>query len=297
MPWCPNCKNEYVAGITVCADCGATLVDSLNDVAQEPLTFGTQADMEQLTAFLEYSKLKSVRMRPTEDNGIYEVCVSAQERKKAVRLASVFQQQIMEAAVSRQTQAADRPDRQETAPETEQMEEQSQDLPNAMHLGRKVRASSGVYVDSAKKAEETKSGGYTLLIGGILGLIVLALLVSGVLPVRLNPSSQLLTCLVMGGMFVFFIVMGIQSMQSYKKQAAQAVTEHSLNDEMQQFCDEYFKPEKLDQTAGVEVDDMDEMKYFKRAALMKYLLAEQFQDLSDGHLDSFVDEIYPKIFE
>ena len=27
--WCPKCKNEYVAGITTCADCGVELVDSL----------------------------------------------------------------------------------------------------------------------------------------------------------------------------------------------------------------------------------------------------------------------------
>lgn len=31
MPWCPKCKNEYVEGITVCADCGSRLVESLED--------------------------------------------------------------------------------------------------------------------------------------------------------------------------------------------------------------------------------------------------------------------------
>lgn len=29
--WCPNCKNEYVKGITRCADCGVELVDFLPD--------------------------------------------------------------------------------------------------------------------------------------------------------------------------------------------------------------------------------------------------------------------------
>ena len=28
MPWCPKCRNEYVEGMTVCADCGCALVDS-----------------------------------------------------------------------------------------------------------------------------------------------------------------------------------------------------------------------------------------------------------------------------
>lgn len=29
--WCPKCKNEYVPGITKCADCGVDLVESLKD--------------------------------------------------------------------------------------------------------------------------------------------------------------------------------------------------------------------------------------------------------------------------
>lgn len=31
MAWCPNCKYEYKKGIIKCADCGADLVDSLED--------------------------------------------------------------------------------------------------------------------------------------------------------------------------------------------------------------------------------------------------------------------------
>ena len=29
MAWCPKCRNEYVEGVTVCADCQVPLVDEL----------------------------------------------------------------------------------------------------------------------------------------------------------------------------------------------------------------------------------------------------------------------------
>lgn len=31
MPWCPKCKEEYREGITVCAECGETLVEELEE--------------------------------------------------------------------------------------------------------------------------------------------------------------------------------------------------------------------------------------------------------------------------
>lgn len=37
MAWCPKCKNEYVEGITVCADCGTELVDSLEIAETEEI--------------------------------------------------------------------------------------------------------------------------------------------------------------------------------------------------------------------------------------------------------------------
>lgn len=38
MPVCPKCKYEYVEGVTICPDCGATLTDKLKLKKQEELT-------------------------------------------------------------------------------------------------------------------------------------------------------------------------------------------------------------------------------------------------------------------
>lgn len=47
--WCPKCKNEYVEGITHCADCGMELVESLDDeVAQNETIFESDSFSENV---------------------------------------------------------------------------------------------------------------------------------------------------------------------------------------------------------------------------------------------------------
>ncbi len=56
MPWCPNCKYEYKDGILTCADCGATLVSSLEEIEameeskrlkEEQAYFQTQQELKE----------------------------------------------------------------------------------------------------------------------------------------------------------------------------------------------------------------------------------------------------------
>lgn len=65
MPWCPNCKEEFVRGVANCSDCGAPLVDALpgEDASGRPIpgsdepslltTVSGEAQAEMLRARLE----------------------------------------------------------------------------------------------------------------------------------------------------------------------------------------------------------------------------------------------------
>lgn len=239
MPWCPKCKYEYVEGMTVCADCGSQLVDSLDEV-QEP---------------------------PKHEEPIYEAMDEMMEEEMA-------------------------------GEDAEDFPELPEDAANAVHMGRMMQQlkKGGVYEDATKKAEEFKSGAYTLIIVGVLGLLALGLLISGVLPVRLDPSSQFLMCLVMAFLFIVFIVMGVLSFKSYQTQASKAVRESALKDELVRYCMENMDTEEIDRAAGAGCDDPDEIRYFKRTEEMRRCITEHFLNLEEGYLDNFIDEIYPKIF-
>ena len=78
MPWCPKCETEYREGITVCADCGSTLVEDLSSSPQiseaQSLEEAFQnMSEEEAAAFFEETKKEAMerRKRLAESPGLY----------------------------------------------------------------------------------------------------------------------------------------------------------------------------------------------------------------------------------
>ncbi len=67
-----------------------------------------------------------------------------------------------------------------------------------------------VYVSKETKKEDMKSTAYAFLSVGILGLLLLALLWAGILTVQLAEYMKVMLTVVMGAMFLVFVVVGIR---------------------------------------------------------------------------------------
>ena len=226
----------------------------------------------------------------TEYQDGYTVCSDC----GSTLVESLEQAAAEEAAEYIRNAAASFPD--DTGFETEEIQEtQEETLPEGKELLHD-KTHHGVYEGASDKAENFKSGAYTLLTAGIVGLVVVGLLACDLLPIHLTLFSKVATCLVMGTMFIAFIVMGASSYKSYRKHATQAVAESQLKEELVKYCQERLNRELIDQTASVLETESDETAYFKRSAAMKQLISENFLNLDEEYLDHFIDEMYGQIY-
>lgn len=68
MPWCPKCETEYREGITVCADCGSALVESLSAQEEFPASKTPEEMIQNMSEedariFLEETQKEAMERR------------------------------------------------------------------------------------------------------------------------------------------------------------------------------------------------------------------------------------------
>lgn len=163
----------------------------------------------------------------------------------------------------------------------------------AMERRKQLAETPGLYVESSKKAQDFKSGGFSLLFVGGLGLIFVLLVLFNIIPLHMNLFSKYLIIGVMGAMFILFTVMGFLSIKSYKKFEIKASEEDNLTQKLTVWCQENLKKENIDK--DIE-ETSEELLYFQRSETMKELISNKFMNLDAAFLDSFIDDIYPDIF-
>lgn len=293
MAWCPVCKNEYRPGIKVCADCGAELVESLENNDLETLVYGEQDLLLRIKSFLEANGIKYVYVEYVPERELYQLQVPHNDMEKSVEMVRFFMTKHMEEQQQRMQEEAARGN---ISPEQlKQFQEQMNAQKNQQTAKRKAPK---LYESSAHKAEENRASAWALLIIGFVTLVLIICCVTGVfkLPNFFNGSYMFFG--VMGLLSVIFIITGFLSMKKAKSLDADVESENNLKDSLKTWCEENLKAEEIDHYIEMRAPGMDEAtKFFPRIELIKARINHQFLNLDQGFLDQFVDEVvYEMIF-
>lgn len=163
--------------------------------------------------------------------------------------------------------------------------------------------------------KEYRSSAWALLIVGGIGLLLVVLGMTGVLPLQLD--NPYLFYGVMMSVFILFIVMGAVSFRSARFFAEKTKADKTLMETVEGWCLENLKAEDIDIGQDLamteEVEDLEsdgtteilddpektisQEKYFVRVEYMKQRINSQFMNLDQDLLDRYVDErLYDLIF-
>jgi hypothetical protein len=287
MAWCPKCRNEYVEGITICADCGVELVDILpeevNPEAPAVLCHVDSAEIgSKFVMFLNYGNIQTaglLQSGETEEEG-FDVVVAEFEREAA---ESIF------AGVDSMEELSET-DISDLVPDMEKKLEELQDEEANQMFSDLRTETSTVYVKKKDKYNDLKFSGISFIVFGILGAGLLIANLTGLIHI-FNPFSSLIMALV----FLVFFGVGIASLIRAGKLKAIVYEEEKVTNEVLDWMETNITDEYIAALEDAEASEED--NYFQvHAALCKELSA-QFTFLNEDYVEQLMDERYNQYCE
>ncbi len=333
MPWCPVCKNEYTEGVKVCADCGAALVDSLDERKEVLLCSGEEALILQMQKFMEYNDIPVIFEQEGEEACLYVLPKHERRAKQAARVfltesASEAARRSMASkldaeAVENDSAESDEdilPENLEDFGEIQEAEDglagedgvRQEDAASLIKDGAALQEDAdgsiedgvlqnvsvtpgGAYRKKSERADDLKGSGEVLLVFGILGCIAMLLIDLGILPIRFG--NRIMMNVIMFALFLFFIGFGVYSLKGARKFRSEASEEDALTERINAWVKLYLTAEDIDRVADIEDADAEEIRFFKRTETIKKKIADEFGGVDEAYLDSLAENVYQELFE
>ena len=308
MSWCPECKIEFPEGIIECNNCGNKLVDKLDQsnksddlddsdklnnsnnlddseilensdklnklvkLDYEPVAYVDEEIAQRLVKLLLFSEIPEAIMVYDSLNQNYEVQVNRHNYKKAVDLIRIFKEHEFDENYTEDSEFG--------------TEEEYNDI---------MVPATNTYVKTSDRYKDNLSSAYTFLICGCGGLIILLLEDLGIIKLwGMLGISKILLNVVVGGLFIGFVIIGFSALRYSKILKQQATEEDEFTSKLIEWLHSNLTIEDIEKSYNTNIPE--EMKYFRRVEIIRKKLEEMYSTLDEEFLVKISDDYYYDLF-
>lgn len=328
MPWCPNCKMEYAYDETVCADCNIPLVDECPTESTMVSFLETDKELhaKKFVKFLKYSNIDEAVYEFDKAKELFVVYVNDESMKQVKKLYKAFYSVESEQIISTldvevnsgksldellATKSSPNLDDdnvsgkeddtsyeyldEETNLETSYYDDEEEDI-NSMfdkdelkdiynNRTKKIDKPT-TYIKKEEQYKDLMSSAVTFLLVSIVGIIVLILNIMGILEIFYG----LIPLVVMGALFLSFLLIGISSLKKAKVTKGQIGDENRVTTMINDWLVENVS---LDQLNGLTSNaNSDGERFYQKIGIMKDMVNKQFGELDDSYIEHLLEEFY-----
>ncbi len=267
MSWCPKCKNEYRAGVTICPDCNEELLEELTEAIElEFVPVLQTVDEELKTKLVKY--LIHCGHKVQEESGIAETDEGPKEAYAILVPKDDYNEALQEIRTVLAYDAKQEAGEEDLKPR------------------HRAPEPSTVYVDAKARYQEYRSSGIMFLVFAGLFFVFGVLNLTGVVTIM----ASTLSLVVIFGVAICFTYVGITSLKKVSSLKEEASTEEKTTDAIMDYLKENFTKEAL--LSDIDEETTGELLYFQLMETMKDAVTKQYPDTDENFLDSLLEEYY-----
>lgn len=272
MSWCPKCKNEYRAGITVCPDCNEELMEELTEAIELEFVPLFQTDNEEL-------KTKLVKYLVHCGRKVQEQSAEAETEEGLQTVYAIFVPKDDYAEAVQEIRTVIAYDAKQEAGEED------------LKPRHRAPEPSTLYVDAKSRYQEYKSSGIMFLAFAVLFLIFGILNLVGVI----NIMASTVSLIIVFGAVVGFAYVGITSLMKVSSLKEEASAEENVTEDILDYLKSEFPKEEVEKIlpAGANAEDLtNEELYFVRISEIKNYVMSEYPGKDENYLDALIEDYY-----
>ena len=158
-------------------------------------------------------------------------------------------------------------------------------------------SATAAYVTKRTKYEDNKSSALTFLLIGGVGVVLVILHITGVINFNLSTFSKLLTNIVMGAMFIIFLIVGAVSAKNCTRYKREAAEEEAFTGQICSLFHELYTSEGIDNACAVNEQMNSYDLWNLRYPYIENQISGEYPELADDYLEYVTDKLYNEMYE